>query len=104
MPLLQRWRLVHFLVEWRIGGEGEDKDTLRLQFATPSSIKTPNAVVSYWAKRLLGIALPAAEHQQIATFLADGRNLDFDLPEAQLAERLSPTIALIFMAPSFQWR
>lgn len=104
MPLLQRWRFVHFLSDWKVGGEGEDKDLLRLQFATPSNVRTPNAVVTYWAKRLMGISLPVEEHQHITTFLANGRNPDLDLPESQLAERISPTVALIFMSPSFQWR
>lgn len=104
MPMLQRWRLVHNLIGWEIGGDGEDKDELRLQFTTPVTIKTPNAVVTYWAKRILGYPLPVEEHQYVTAFLASGRNPDFDLPDAQLTERLSPTISLIFMSPSFQWR
>ncbi len=104
MPMLQRWRLIHFLVDWKVGGEGSDKDDRRLRFTTPASIKTPNAVVSYWANRLLGYALPTEQHQAIVEFFAAGRNADLDLPESQLTERLPYMIALIFMAPSFQWR
>lgn len=104
MPLLQRWRLVHFLIDWQIGGEGEDKNDRRLNFVTPASIKTPNAVVNYWANRLLGYSLPLGEHQAVVEFLAAGRNPDLDLPDEQLTERLPYTMGLIFMAPAFQWR
>jgi len=104
MPLLQRWRLVHFLIDWEIGGEGEDKDDLRLHFASPASIKAPNAVVSYWENRLLGYSLPQKEQQAIVEFFAAGRNPDLDLPDDQLTERLPYAMGLLFMSPSFQWR
>ncbi|HRW09482.1 MAG TPA: DUF1800 domain-containing protein [Caldilineaceae bacterium] len=104
MPMLQRWRLVHFLTDWKIGGDGTDKDDRRLNFVTPASVKTPNAVVNYWAQRLLGYSLPANEQQSIVEFLAAGRNPDLDLPDDQLVERLPYAIGLIFMAPAFQWR
>jgi uncharacterized protein (DUF1800 family) len=104
MPMLQRWRLVHFLTDWKVGGEGADKDNRRLHYTTPTALKTPNAVVSYWANRLLGYTLPAEEHQAVVEFIATGRNPDLDLTETQLSERLPYMIALIFMAPSFQWR
>ncbi len=104
MPLLQRWRLVHFLVEWAVGGEGADKDDLRLSFTTPADLQRPNAILTYWADRLLGRPLPATEHAHIVAFLANGRNPDLPLPAEHLTERLSPTLALLFMSPSFQWR
>jgi uncharacterized protein (DUF1800 family) len=104
MPILQRWRFVHFLIDWKVGGEGADKDNRRLVFTTPASVKTPNAIVSYWANRLLGYALPTVEHEAAVEFLAAGRNPDLDLPESQLSERLPYMIALLFMSPSFQWR
>jgi len=104
MPMLQRWRLVHFLVDWKVGGEGSDKEDRRLIFTTPTSIKTPTAVVNYWSNRLLGYSLPATEQQAVVEFLAAGRNADLDLPETQLTDRLPYTLALIFMSPSFQCR
>ncbi|MEZ4677241.1 MAG: DUF1800 domain-containing protein [Caldilineaceae bacterium] len=104
MPMLQRWRLVHFLVDWKVGGEGSDKADRRLVFNTPASMKTPNAIVSYWANRLLGYALPAAEQAAIVEFLAAGRNPNLDLPAEQLTTYLPYTIALLLMSPSFQWR
>src|SRR5690606_32070124 len=32
MPILQRWRFANTILEWKIGGEGEDKDVNRIQF------------------------------------------------------------------------
>ena len=104
MPMLQRWRMVHFLSEWKVGGEGEDKDDRRLTYATPASIRTPNAVISYWANQLLGISLPTDEHDAVVEFLANGRNPNLDVTDEQLDTRLPYAIALIFMSPSFQWR
>lgn len=104
MPMLQRWRMVNFLIDWKIGGEGTDKDNRRLVFTNPASVLTPNAIVDYWSRRLLGFVLPAAERQSVLAFMANGRNPDFDLPESQLADRLPYMIGLLFMSPSFQWR
>lgn len=104
MPMLQRWRVCHDLIEWRYGGEGPNKDNYRLNFLTPAGIKTPNAVVDYWADRILGQPLPDSERQPIVDFMANGRNPNFDLPNKDLTDRLRYMIALIFMVPSFQWR
>lgn len=104
MPMLQRWRMVNFLIDWKVGGEGADKDHRRLVFTNPASVLTPNAIVDYWSRRLLGFVLPAAERQSVVAFMANGRNPDFDLPESQLADRLPYMMGLLFMSPSFQWR
>ena len=104
MPMLQRWRMVNFLIEWRVGGEGDDKNNRFLNFATPAAVVTPNAIVDYWSQRLLDTILPTPERQQAVAFLANGRNPDFELPASQLTERLPYLIGLILMSPSFQWR
>lgn len=104
MPILQRWRVCNSLIDWRYGGEGPNKDDKRLAFVNPSPIKTPNAIVDYWSQRLVGLRLPDGERLPIVEFMANGRNPDFDLPDNDIADRLRYMIALIFMAPSFQWR
>lgn len=104
MPMLQRWRLCNSMIEWRYGGDGPDKDAYRLAFVNPSTVKTPNAIVDYWSDRLLGLRLPDGERQPIVDFMANGRNPNFELPETDITDRLRYMIALIFMAPSFQWR
>jgi hypothetical protein len=83
---------------------GADKDVKRLQFAHPDSIKTPTAIVDYWANQILGYPLPENERLPIIDFMAFGRNPAFDLPTEQINERLRYMIGLIFMSPSFQWR
>lgn len=104
MPMLQRWRVCNTMIDWRYGGEGPNKDDYRLKFDTPAGIKTPYAVVDYWVNRILGQSLPDSERQPIVDFMANGRNPNFDLPDKELTDRLRYMIALIFMAPSFQWR
>ncbi|MEZ4862955.1 MAG: DUF1800 domain-containing protein [Caldilineaceae bacterium] len=104
MPMLQRWRMCNYLIDWKYGGDGANKDDKRLPLLNPASVKSPNAIITYWSDRLLGIQLPDGERGPIVDFLANGRNPNSDLPEDQIAERLRYAIALIFMAPSFQWR
>lgn len=104
MPMLQRWRFCNSMIEWRYGGDGPNKDDYRLPLVNPSNVKTPNAIVDYWSDRLVGLRLPDSERQPIVDFMASGRNPNFDLPETDIADRLRYMIALIFMAPSFQWR
>lgn len=106
MPILQRWRLCNWLMEWKIGGDGADKDDKRLRFLEqmPSGVTTPSQIADFWIDRLLGRPMPADERQQIVDFMAHGRNPDYDLPADQITERLRYMVALILMAPSFQWR
>ena len=104
MPMLQRWRVCNSLIDWRYGGDGPNKDLYRLNFVTPTHIKSAYAVVDYWVDRILGQPLPESERQPIVDFMANGRNPNFDLPEKELTDRLRYMIALIFMTPSFQWR
>jgi len=52
----------------------------------------------------MGRILPSSERGPVVEFMAGGRNVDFDLPDDQIEERLRSMIGLIFMSPSFQWR
>jgi uncharacterized protein (DUF1800 family) len=104
MPMLQRWRLCNWLIEWKYGGDGPNKDERRLRFNHPASIDTPATIVDYWAARLLGRALPENERDPIIDFMAQGRQPNYTLPADEIADRLRYMIALIFMSPSFQWR
>jgi hypothetical protein len=106
MPILQRWRFVNSLLDWKIGGEGADKDQRRvpIEGVMPADRTTPGQIVDYWSNRLLGITLPEGERQQIMEFMAYGRGVDSALPAEQINERLRHMVALILMSPSFQWR
>jgi hypothetical protein len=106
MPILQRWRFVNSLLDWKIGGEGADKDQRRvpIEGVMPADRTTPGQIVDYWSNRLLGITLPEGERQQIMEFMAYGRGVDSALPSNQINERLRHMVALILMSPSFQWR
>lgn len=106
MPILQRWRFVNSILEWKIGGDGANKDQRRvpIEGIMPAERTTPGQIVDFWSNRLLGVTLPDNERQQIMEFMAYGRGVDSPLPVDQIAERLRYMVALILMAPSFQWR
>lgn len=104
MPILQRWRLANWLIEWKYGGDGPNKDERRLRFNHPPGVTTAIAIVDYWSQRLLGYRLPEYERQQIIDFMAYGRQPTVELPAKEIGDRLRYMIALIFQSPSFQWR
>jgi uncharacterized protein (DUF1800 family) len=104
MPILQRWRLCNWLMEWKYGGDGPNKDDRRLPLPHPANVNTATACVNYWANRLLGRPLPEHERTAIIDFMAQGRQPDATLPAEEIADRVRHMIALIFMSPSFQWR
>jgi hypothetical protein len=107
MPMLQRWRLCNWFIDgWRYGGEGPNKDDLRLNLNAqhPAHVNTSDGIVDFWAARILGRPLPPEERGPIVDFIANGFSRNAPLPAKDIAERLRFTVALIFMAPSFQWR
>ena len=103
MPMLQRWRLVNWLLEWKFSDDAR-KDEFRLRFAHPSQSTTPVEIVDYWSYTLLGYALPDAERWSIIQFMAFGRSPTSALPVDQIEDRLRYMIGLILVSPSFQWR
>jgi len=105
MPLLQRWRTGNWMINsWTYGGEGLNKDDPRLIFTNPPTLKKPTQIVDFWSQWLMGRTLPSSERGPVVEFMAGGRNIDFDLPDDQIEERLRSMIGLIFMSPTFQWR
>ena len=106
MPMLGRWRMCNWLIDsWRYE-DGPQQDQLRMDLPAqmPAGVKTPAAIVDYWAGRILGRDLPPAERSPIVDFMAYGRNPAYDLPAEDIADRLRFMVGLIFMSPSFQWR
>jgi hypothetical protein len=107
MPMLQRWRLCNWLIDnWRYGGDGPNKDDRRINLNAqmPAQYNTAETIVDFWAMRILGRPLPPEERGPIVTFMAFGTGTTSALPAKDIADRLRFMVALIFMAPSFQWR
>ena len=105
MPMLQRWRMCNWLLNnWTYGGEGPDKDKPRITLENPPTLKKPTQIVDFWAQWLMGRPLPEGERGPIVEFMAGGRNIDFDLPDDQIKERLRSMVGLLLMSQSFQWR
>lgn len=103
MPMLQRWRVCNWLLEWKYV-DGPKKDEYRVLFNHPAKYSTAVEIVDYWSSNLLGRALPDSERASVIDFMAHGRAITSDLPSEQIEERLRYTIELILMSPSFQVR
>lgn len=103
MPMLQRWRVCNWLLEWKYA-DGPKKDEYRVLFNHPAKYSKAVEIVDYWSRKLLGRTLPAQERDSVIDFMAHGRAIDGDLPSDQIEERLRYMIGLIFMSPSFQVR
>ncbi len=103
MPMLQRWRLCNWLLEWEYD-EGPNDGEKRARFPHPATRKSAVDIVDYWSSRLLGRRLPEQERASVIDFMAHGRAIDSDLPPDQIEDRLRYTIGLILMSPTFQIR
>lgn len=100
---LQRWRMANWLIDWKI----DDAYVLDVLGQTPPAVRSPNALADYWLERLLGRPADGDERDHIVSFMAQGRNPDFDLPldeETTIQDRLRAMVGLIMQIPSFQWR
>ncbi|MCC7361752.1 MAG: DUF1800 domain-containing protein [Anaerolineales bacterium] len=98
--LMQRWRFANILVRDDLGNV-----TVNLLGQMPGGLTTPNQIADFWIARLLGRAMdPAANRQEIVRFIAQGVGYDNPLAAQDIADRLPHMVALILMAPDFQWR
>jgi uncharacterized protein (DUF1800 family) len=107
MPMLQRWRMVNYLMNWwTYGGDGANKDDLRINCLkqTPANITTADALVNHWMYRVLNRAMPEVERGPIVDFMASGHNATGNLPPEDIEERLPHMVSMLLMSPSFQWR
>ena len=103
MPMLQRWRMCNWLLEWKYDA-GANEGEYRTQFNHPTAYTTAVEIVDYWSYALWGRPLPDNERASIIDFMAHGRAITSDLPSEQIEERLRYMIELILMSPSFQLR
>jgi uncharacterized protein (DUF1800 family) len=98
--MLQRWRLINYLIEGWIDGTSID-----LLNQMPTSNRTAHQIADFWIDRILGRAMhPVENRDEIVEFIAQGRNPDLDLPQEEINDRLPRMVALILMGPDFQLR
>jgi len=98
--LMQRWRFANYLVQGYLGSA-----SVNLQSQMPGGLTTANQIVDFWINRLLGRPMdPAAGRDAVLDFMAQGFNPNNPLPSEDIADRLPHMVALILMAPDFQWR
>ncbi len=99
VPMVYRWRFINYLME-----NGITDVAVNVVAQTPATTLTPNALADFWISRILGRGMAGGGRAQIVELLARGRNPDFDLTPEQIADRLPRAVAVILMAPDFQWR
>lgn len=98
--LMQRWRFANLLVQGYLGNA-----SVNLISQMPGNLTTPNQIVDFWIDRLLGRPMdPAGNRDAILAFMAQGFNPNNPLPPEDIPSRLPHLVALILMAPDFQWR
>jgi uncharacterized protein (DUF1800 family) len=115
--LLYRWQLINNLLDDDFGPDDAGRATLLINLAQidMGGAQTPNALVAFWTERLLGRpALDDPAHHAALVALLQGWETEPDVtpvygpdtpmaPE-DIAERLKWMVAVLCMAPEFQWR
>lgn len=101
--LVMRWRMMNWLVDRKIDSEIYRLDLLG---QTPTTVRSPNALVDFWVDRLLNRAIDPADRQKLVDFMAQGSNANADLAltSSKAISRLQALAALLVMSPEFQWR
>jgi uncharacterized protein (DUF1800 family) len=98
--MLKRWQLCLSLIEGWV-----DNTSVDINSQMPTGINTANAIVDYWVDRLLGRPpSSAAQRSRIVDFMRGPYSADFALSSSFIADRLRRMVALLMMAPDFQYR
>ncbi len=103
-PRVMSWRLSNWLVD--------ETDTLgnfvmNLLGAMPSTVRSANEIVDFWADRIFGRTIDPAVRNELVEFMAQGFLPDLDLPVASdedTRSRVRALVGLMFMSPEFLWR
>ena len=98
--MLKRWQMAISITEGWIDGI-----TVDINSQMPSGIRTANAIADYWISRILGRPMSSAgQRSRLVDFMRGPYSADFGLSPTYIAERLPRMVALLLMAPDFQYR
>lgn len=102
-PRVMMWRLCAWLVDFQSPADNYYCDVLN---TTPSTERTANELADWWSRLILGRPMNSSDLQEIAEFMAQGINPDFDLnlDDSDTQDRLRSMVGLILMSPDFLWR
>lgn len=103
-PRVGMWRLANTLIRL---DDQNGQHYLDPVAQTPTGVRSAEELADFWARRIYGQPLAAAEQQELVEFMAQGHNPTYDLPVAtdvDTQERLRTMVALIFMSPTFLLR
>lgn len=96
--MLRRWNFAYMTVSGWYNQYGHNYNTDGLR---PSSVRTPRAIVDFWANRIIGRPLSGPTRAGLEMFLAEGRNVELPLPNDQIADKERYLAALCVMTPEF---
>jgi len=102
-PRVQGWRLVNWLIDMDDNNGGYYVDIVA---ETPNGVRSANELSDYWIDRILGRPMDADDRDEIVEFMAQGINpdLDFDLNDENIADRVRAMAGVLFMSPNFLFR
>jgi uncharacterized protein (DUF1800 family) len=98
-PIMSIWRFMINAVE----DSNEDVRHIRIEEATPATVRSSEEIVDYWANRILGRSIPEGEREGLVEFMANGRSSTMDTlwdSSSDAARRLPITVALILLSPT----
>ena len=100
--LVSSWRLINFLS----GFENSGFRPVDPFGGTPASKRTAQELADYWIERILLRQMDSAARQVIVNFMAQGRGTDIelDLSDEDVQERLRSMVGLILVSPDNHWR
>jgi uncharacterized protein (DUF1800 family) len=105
MSTLYGWNLITGICEnWWSDDEKDRPISVDVWAQTPPEIRSANAVVTYWASRLLHDQIPPESRAALVEFVAAQFDPDDDQPDDDLAWRVPAVVALMLKSPQFRLR
>jgi len=100
--LVASWRFINFLS----GFEDEGFRPVDPVDGTPTSKRTPQELADYWIERILLRPMDSAARLEIVDFMAQGGgiDIDLDLTDEEVRERLRSMVGLVLISPDNHWR
>jgi len=100
--LIGSWRFTNFMSGW----EDEGYRPCRIVDATPGAARTAEELADFWIDRVFGRPLDASFRQEVVEFMAQGNppDVDLNLDNEPVQERLRTMVGLLLTSPEFHWR
>ncbi len=98
--MLKRWQMALSFTEGYV-----DYTTMNLASQMPTSVNTANSITDYWINRILGRPMFSSEQRdRVVDFMRGPYAANAVLNSTFITERLQRMVALLLIAPDFQYR